>query len=187
MTVFIVSLVGSEFTMPSMTTSPTGTSSPIGTLIAAFTPRQPIFAKPALIGTWTLQIIAAVILAQTLFFKFTAAPEPVYIFTTLGAEPWGRIGSGVAELITAILLLTPRTAVLGAIMALGTMAGAIASHLGPLGIVIVVNGESDQGLLFALAWVVTIASVGILIIRRAQFSSMLFNLRAVVSPGVSRT
>ena len=62
------------------------------------------------IVSWACRIVAAAILAQTLFFKFTAAPESVHIFSTLGLEPWGRIGSGVAELIAAILLLAPRTA-----------------------------------------------------------------------------
>ncbi|MCA9290676.1 MAG: hypothetical protein KDA25_06080, partial [Phycisphaerales bacterium] len=65
---------------------------------------------------WLLQITAAAILAQTLFFKFTASAESVYIFTTLGVEPWGRIGSGVAELVAATLLLIPRTIVYGALL-----------------------------------------------------------------------
>ena len=83
---------------------------------------------------WILRIIVAVILLQTLFFKFTGAKESVYIFTTLGAEPWGRIGSGVVELIASILLLVPRTAVFGAILALGTICGAIFAHVTRLGI-----------------------------------------------------
>ena len=71
------------------------------------------------VASWALRLIAAVILLQTLYFKFTAAPESVYIFTKVGAEPWGRIGSGVVELIAAILLLAPRTTWLGALIALG--------------------------------------------------------------------
>src|SRR5947207_15693441 len=86
------------------------------------------------ITSWTLRIIAAVILLQTLFFKFTGARESVYIFSTLGAEPWGRIGSGVVELIAAVLLLTPRTAVYGAGLSLAVISGAIFSHLTKLGI-----------------------------------------------------
>ena len=78
--------------------------------------------------SWILQLVAAAILFQTLFFKFTGAEESVYIFTTLGLEPWGRIGSGVAELIPCILLLVPRTVPLGAILALGVISGAIVSH-----------------------------------------------------------
>lgn len=114
--------------------------------------------------SWALQIIAAVILAQTLFFKFSGAEEPVYIFTTLGVEPWGRIASGVFELIAAILLLIPMTAWFGAAMGIGLMVGAIGAHLGPLGIVV----KDDGGLLFGLAVVVMISSVGVLVIRRAQ-------------------
>ena len=126
------------------------------------------FALPQMITrnlnffSWILQLIVAVILLQTLFFKFTGAEESVYIFTQLGAEPWGRIGSGVIELITAILLLTPRTVTIGAILALGTISGAILSHLTRLGIVV----KDDGGLLFALALVVFVASGLILLIHR---------------------
>jgi hypothetical protein len=71
-------------------------------------------SKGQLVLSWICRIIAAVILLQTLFFKFTGAPESVYIFTKVGLEPWGRYGSGVAELIAAILLLPPRLAWAGA-------------------------------------------------------------------------
>lgn len=99
---------------------------------------------------WLLRIVAAAILAQTLFFKFSGAPESVYIFTRIGAEPWGRYASGVAELLAAGLLLTPRGAVYGGLLAVGVMLGAIGSHLTRLGIVV----QNDGGLLFALALVV---------------------------------
>lgn len=123
-----------------------------------------MLGKPALVTTWVFQIIVAVILGQTLFFKFTAAPESVYIFKTLGMEPWGRIGSGVAELITLVLLLIPQTASIGAILALGVISGAIVSHLTKLGIVV----ENDGGLLFGLACVVFVGSLVVLFIRRGQ-------------------
>lgn len=118
--------------------------------------------------SWIAQIVAAVILGQTLFFKFTAAPESVHIFETLGAEPWGRIGSGVFELLAVVLLLRPRTAALGGVLAMGVMAGAIGSHLTKLGIEIVVNGESDGGLLFILACVTFVAGALVAWLRRAQ-------------------
>jgi putative oxidoreductase len=111
-----------------------------------------------------LQLVAAGILLQTLFFKFTAADESVYIFTTLGMEPWGRIGSGVAELVAAALLLYPSTAAIGATVAMGVMAGAIVSHLMVLGIEV----KGDGGLLFGLALTVFAASAIVLIIRRSQ-------------------
>jgi uncharacterized membrane protein YphA (DoxX/SURF4 family) len=114
--------------------------------------------------SWILQLIIAGILFQTLFFKFTAAEESVYIFSQLGMEPWGRIGSGVIELIAVILLLYPRTVPLGAILAAGVISGAIFSHLTKLGIVV----RNDGGLLFALAMVVLVGSVAILAIRRGQ-------------------
>src|SRR5437899_9143007 len=91
-------------------------------------------SRPFTIVSWVMRVIAAVILLQTLFFKFTGAKESVYIFTTLGLEPWGRIGSGVAELIASILLLTPRTVVYGAVLSLGVIGGAIVSHVSKLGI-----------------------------------------------------
>src|SRR5260221_10226822 len=84
--------------------------------------------------SWILQIVVAVILLQTLFFKFSGAAESVYIFSTLGAEPWGRIGSGIIELIASVLLLVPRTIALGALLALGTISGAVLAHLTQLGI-----------------------------------------------------
>lgn len=120
--------------------------------------------KTQKLASLALQIIAAVILLQTLFFKFTGAEESVYIFTTLGMEPWGRIGSGIAELIAAILLLVPRTIVYGAIVSLGVIGGAIMSHLAFLGIEV----QGDGGLLFILALVVFVASLGILFIRRIE-------------------
>lgn len=115
-------------------------------------------------ASWLLQATAAGILLQTLFFKFTAAEESVYIFTTLGLEPWGRIGSGVAELVAAILLLIPATATWGAALAMGIMAGAIVSHLTTLGIAV----KGDGGLLFALALTVFAASAMVLLIRRGD-------------------
>ena len=107
---------------------------------------------------WTCRIVAAVILLQTLYFKFTAAPESVYIFSLLGLEPWGRIGSGVAELIASVLLLVPRTTAVGALLALGIISGAIVSHLTVLGIVVM----DDGGELFALAVAVFVCSAVVL-------------------------
>ena len=114
--------------------------------------------------SWVLQFVVAVILLQTLFFKFTAAAESVYIFSTLGAEPWGRIGSGVVELVAAILLLVPATVTVGAALALAVIAGAILSHLTILGIEV----QGDGGLLFVLALTVFVASAAILVLRRNE-------------------
>lgn len=116
------------------------------------------------IVSWVLQIVVALILFQTLFFKFSGAAESKYIFTTLGLEPWGRIGSGIAELIAVVLLLIPSTVTIGAAIALGVISGAIMSHLTQLGIVV----QDDGGLLFALAVVVFVSSLAVLFIRRSQ-------------------
>ena len=114
--------------------------------------------------SWLLRLVVAVILLQTLFFKFTGASESVYIFSTLGAEPWGRIGSGIVELIASILLLVPATTTIGAALALGVISGAIVSHLTILGIEV----QGDGGLLFILALIVFVASAAILVLRRAE-------------------
>lgn len=121
-----------------------------------------------------LRLVAAGILLQTLFFKFTGAPESKFIFSALGAEPWGRIFAGVSELISAALLLAPSTAVLGAAMALGTMMGAIGTHLFVIGVEV----QGDGGLLFGLACVVTACSIAILRLERAQLYVWLRRLGA---------
>jgi putative oxidoreductase len=113
---------------------------------------------------WTCRIIAAVILLQTLYFKFTGATESVYIFTKVGMEPWGRYGSGIAELIAALLLVSSCHAWAGALLALGVMAGAIFSHLTVLGLVVM----DDGGLLFALALIVFSCSTTIVYLHRRQ-------------------
>jgi hypothetical protein len=114
--------------------------------------------------SWLCRITAAVILLQTLFFKFTGAPESVYIFTKMGMEPWGRYGTGVVELIAAILLLSNCHAWLGALLGLGVISGAIVSHLTVLGIVV----QDDGGLLFALAVVVFLTCGATIYLHRNQ-------------------
>lgn len=123
-------------------------------------------SKGLSITSWILQLVAAVILFQTLFFKFTGAKESIYIFSTVGMEPWGRIGSGVVELIASILLVIPATVTVGAIIALVTISGAIFFHLTKLGIAL--PAVNDRGELFTLAVVVFLVSLAILFIRRAE-------------------
>ena len=120
-----------------------------------------MIARTALLDR-ACRLIAAGILLQTLYFKFTGAPESVYIFTTLGAEPWGRIGSGVMELIASALLFVPGWTWLGAGLALGLMGGAIMSHLTQLGVVV----KDDGGLLFALALLTATCSAVVLFLHR---------------------
>lgn len=117
--------------------------------------------------SWACRVIVAVILLQTLFFKFTGAEESKYIFTTLmGAEfeAYGRVGSGVIELVAAVLIVLPKTSWLGAFIALGTISGAIMSHLTMLGIVV----QGDGGLLFGLALTVFVLSGVLLLIHRRE-------------------
>lgn len=110
-------------------------------------------------------LIAAVILLQTLYFKFTGAPESIYIFSQLGVEPYGRIGLGVVELIVAVLLIVKRTSFVGALLGLGIITGAIFSHLFVLGIVV----QNDGGTLFALAAIVFIMCLITAILQRGKW------------------
>jgi len=123
-------------------------------------------SKAFTIASWALRLIAAVILLQTLFFKFSGARESVYIFSTLGLEPWGRIGSGVVELIAAVLLIIPATVVYGAALSMGVISGAIVSHLTKLGISL--PAVDDHGELFALAIVVFVCSASVLMLHRRE-------------------
>jgi uncharacterized membrane protein YphA (DoxX/SURF4 family) len=123
-----------------------------------------------------LRLIVAGVLLQTLFFKFTGAEESKYIFSTLGMEPWGRIGSGIVELIAAVLILFPKTIWLGALMALGTVTGAIFFHLTKLGIEVM----DDGGLLFILAIVVFLCSLFLLWKHRAEIPVVGKRLRSSV-------
>jgi uncharacterized membrane protein YphA (DoxX/SURF4 family) len=118
---------------------------------------------------WIIRLVATIIFLQTLYFKFTAAPESVYIFTTLGIEPYGRIGSGIVELIASILILIPRTTLLGAVLGLGTMAGAILSHVTKLGIEV----NNDGGTLFTLAIITFISCAILIFINKEKIPSLL--------------
>ncbi|MFN0105618.1 MAG: DoxX family protein [Bryobacteraceae bacterium] len=133
------------------------------------------------IASWTCRAVTAVILLQTLYFKFTAAPESVYIFSTLGLEPEGRIGSGIAELIAAILILIPRTVVYGAALSSAVITGAIVSHVTKLGIALPL--VDDHGELFTLAVVVFMCSVTILVLHRNEIPSLRAGI-AGNSPGM---
>lgn len=114
--------------------------------------------------SWTAQIIATLILAQTLFFKFSGADESIQLFTKLGVEPYGRYLAGIMELFTIILLLFHKTAWLGAILGLFTMSGAIIAHLTVLGI----ESNGDGGLLFSLAVITSICCLIIAYIRKSD-------------------
>lgn len=117
---------------------------------------------------WVARILAALIMLQTLFFKFSGAEESVYIFTTVGMEPWGRIMTGVLELMAAVLILINRTVWMGAILTAGLMVGAIGMHLTLLGIEV----KGDGGYLFGLALIVFISSMFMLWINKDKIVSL---------------
>lgn len=116
--------------------------------------------------SWAFRVIAAVIMLQTLFFKFTGAEESIYIFTEVGMEPWGRYLSGVVELIAGVLLFTNRYAI-GALLGLGTISGAIFFHLTSLGIEV----QGDRGYLFILAIVVFVSCAGTILLNLEEVKS----------------
>ncbi|KXK28826.1 MAG: DoxX family protein [Bacteroidetes bacterium OLB12] len=104
---------------------------------------------------WLARLVAAIIMVQTLYFKFTAAPESVFIFSTVGMEPWGRWLVGFLELVASVMLFIPAAIWLGSILAIGLMAGAVGMHLTLLGIEV----QGDGGQLFIYALVVLICTL----------------------------
>lgn len=126
-------------------------------------------SKTTKIISWAARIIAAVIMLQTLYFKFSGAPESVYIFSTIGMEPWGRFGIGTGELIASVLILIPSTCWMGAILAIGLMSGAIFFHITKLGLVVM----DDGGQLFIYGVLVWVASFLVLVIHRKELQSFL--------------
>ena len=121
---------------------------------------------------WSVRIIAALIMLQTLYFKFSGAEESIYIFTKVGMEPWGRYGSGVFELIASILILIPSTVWLGAILSVGVIGGAIMSHLTILGIEV----QGDGGQLFIYAVITLVCSTIALWLDRRNLPSFIKKL-----------
>lgn len=121
------------------------------------------------IFTWVVKLIAVAILLQTLYFKFTGAEESIYIFTKMGIEPWGRFGTGIVELAASILILIPRTTLLGAIMGAGTMLGAIFSHLFVLGIVV----KNDGGELFTLAIITLLCCIVLIFKNKSKIPDLI--------------
>lgn len=126
----------------------------------------------SVLGIWVLRLLAAIIMLQTLYFKFTAAEESVYIFSRIGMEPWGRIGTGALELVASLLILFPRTTAFGAVLAIGLMAGALFFHLTRLGIEV----KGDGGQLFIYALLVFLASAVLAWIYRADLLQLLRKL-----------
>ena len=119
--------------------------------------------------TWIVKIIAVIILLQTLYFKFTGAEESVFIFTKLGIEPFGRIGSGIVELIASVLILIPRTTLIGALIGFGTMFGALISHFFVLGIEV----KNDGGELFILALITFLCCLLLIYQQKHKISDLL--------------
>jgi hypothetical protein len=113
---------------------------------------------------WTVRIIAAIVMLQTLYFKFTAAEESVYIFTMVGMEPWGRIAVGCTELVASLLILINTFTLAGALLAFSLMSGALFMHVTMLGIAV----KGDGGYLFFLALVVFICSLIMIYMEREK-------------------
>lgn len=123
--------------------------------------------------SWGLRIISAVIMLQTLYFKFSGAEESIYIFTQMQIEPWGRIATGIAELVAAILLLYPATIAIGALLGVGIMSGALLSHIAVLGIEV----KEDGGQLFIYALLVWVSCIILVWMNRTQLLDLLKRLK----------
>ncbi len=121
---------------------------------------------------WLFTLIAAGIMLQTLYFKFTGHEQSVKLFTVLGMEPWGRIGVGVMELVAAVFLLIPTTNWLGAALGLGLMSGALFFHLTKLGIYF----DGDP-FLFVYALITWIACLLLLFLQRKQIFAISINFK----------
>jgi len=128
-----------------------------------------------------LVVYIAFVFVQSLFFKFTGAPESIHIFSTIGAwlglpwfEPVGRYAVGLTELVASVLLLIPLLRPFGAALAVMVMTGAIFFHLvSPLGVVV----ADDGGLLFTLACGVWLSGAAILVLDRDRVGASLARLR----------
>lgn len=118
-----------------------------------------------------LRIVTAIILIQTLHFKFSGHPEAVHIFSQIGMEPWGRFGIGGIELIAGILFFLPKLWKLASLITFGLMIGAIGFHLfTPIGIVVAYDGQSDGGQLFGMAIIALVFSA--ILIYRANLPEL---------------
>lgn len=118
---------------------------------------------------WASRLLAAIIMLQTLFYKFSGSPESIYIFNRVGMEPWGRFAVGGAELLAAILLILSRTVWMGAVLTFGLMSGAIVMHIAILGIEV----QNDGGLLFAYAMVCWVCSIYLMLVHKQDLKSFL--------------
>jgi hypothetical protein len=136
-------------------------------------PTTPPLTRWAWLASWSAQIVMAVILGQTLFFKLTYAPETRYIFAKLGGRPAATFAA-LVEAVCVVLLLYPKTPAVGALLALGTMGGAVLTHLFVVGIVIpdAQTGQGDGGLLFGLALTVASLALIVLWLRRDALFAM---------------
>jgi len=115
-----------------------------------------------------LRVITAIILLQTLRFKFTAHPNSIYIFQKVGMEPTGRIIVGAMELVASVWLLIPKTIWAGALLTTGIIGSAIFLHLTKLGVKV----NNDGGLLFGIPILTFILSTTILYIHRKKIPSI---------------
>jgi uncharacterized membrane protein YphA (DoxX/SURF4 family) len=109
------------------------------------------------IADWSLRLVPAAILAIAVPAKFIGDPGTVAIFTQLGAEPTGRVATGVFELVAVVLLLVPGVTIYGALFTAGLMSGAILSHLAVLGVA--PDGDPSMFVMAAVAFMAASSTV----------------------------
>lgn len=121
--------------------------------------------SPTQVSTsWICALIAAGIMMETLFFKFSGAAESRYIFSKMGTDPYMRWTQGVWELLAALGLLIPGWHWLGGILTLGDMGAAIISHMTWLGYAAL----GDHELLLGMALTTFTCGFTIVVLHRHQ-------------------
>jgi putative oxidoreductase len=85
--------------------------------------------KYARIAIWVLQVLAAAAFISAGGAKLAGVPMMVEIFDKVGVGQWFRYVTGSIEVASGLALLIPALAAFGAVMLVGTMAGAVVTHL----------------------------------------------------------
>lgn len=104
-------------------------------------------SKAPIIVSWVLRLAIAAILGMAAFVKLSGDPGSAAMFEYLGA-PWARVVVGAAEALAVVLVLVPKTVLIGAGLSAMLMVGAVGSHLTKLGVSIdpekIAGGDADK-------------------------------------------
>lgn|SRR5690606_8263780 len=118
-------------------------------------------SRLATVSVWSLQLVSAAMFLFAGGLKLAGAEPMVQLFDALGVGQWFRYVTGGIEVIAAVLLLTPRFAVIGALLLVPTMIGAVATHA------FVVGGSS------AMPALLGVAAAAIVWLRRRDLAALI--------------